>query len=53
MREISISTYPTNYTVPYVYNFNLNVQRELPSNMVLQLGYVGSIGHKLVTGLRR
>ncbi|MGC2404206.1 MAG: carboxypeptidase-like regulatory domain-containing protein [Acidobacteriaceae bacterium] len=46
--ELSISTYPKDYTVPYVYNFNLNVQRELPSNMVLQLGYVGSIGHKLV-----
>ena len=46
--ELSISTYPTNYTVPYVYNFNLNIQRELPSNMVLQLGYVASVGHKLV-----
>jgi hypothetical protein len=46
--ELSISTYPANYTVPYVYNFNLNVQRELPSNMLLQLGYVGSLGHKLV-----
>ncbi len=46
--ELSISTYPTRYTVPYVYNFNLNIQRELPSNMVLQLGYVGSLGRKLV-----
>jgi hypothetical protein len=46
--QMSISTYPSKYTVPYVYNFNLNVQRELPSNMVLQLGYVGSVGHKLV-----
>jgi Carboxypeptidase regulatory-like domain len=46
--ELSISTYPGNYTVPYIYNFNLNIQRELPGNMVLQLGYVGSLGHKLV-----
>jgi Carboxypeptidase regulatory-like domain len=46
--ELSISTYPKNYTVPYVYNFNLNLQRELPSSMVLQIGYVGSMGHKLV-----
>jgi hypothetical protein len=46
--ELSISTYPKKYTVPYVYNFNLNVQRELPGTMVLQLGYVGSLGHKLV-----
>ena len=45
---VEISTYPKNYSVPYVYNFNLNLQRELPSNMVLQLAYVGSVGHKLV-----
>jgi hypothetical protein len=37
-----------NYTVPYTYNFNLNVQRALASNMVLQIGYVGSLGRKLV-----
>ena len=45
---LDLSTYPKNYTVPYVYNFNINIQRELPSNMVLQLGYVGSMGRKLV-----
>jgi hypothetical protein len=36
------------YATPYVYNFNLNVQRELPGNMVLQMAYVGSLGRKLV-----
>ena len=36
------------YSVPYTYNFNLNVQRALPSNMVLQIGYVGSLGRRLV-----
>jgi hypothetical protein len=46
--ELNISTYPKNYSVPYVYNFNLNVQRSLPSNMVLQVGYVGSLGRNLV-----
>ena len=45
---LDISTYPKNYTVPYVYNFNLNVQRALPGSMVLQVGYVGSIGRHLV-----
>ena len=45
---LDISTYPTNYSVPYTFNFNLNVQRSLPSNMVLQIGYVGSIGRHLV-----
>jgi Carboxypeptidase regulatory-like domain len=45
---LDISTYPKNYAVPYTYNFNLNIQRSLPSNMVLQVGYVGSIGRNLV-----
>lgn len=45
---LDISTYPDNYTVPYTYNFNLNVQRSLPGSMVAQIGYVGSIGRHLV-----
>ena len=32
------------------YNFNLNVQRQLSNTMILQIGYVGSLGHKLATG---
>lgn len=32
---------------PYVQNFNLNVQQQLNSRMVLQVGYVGSKGTKL------
>ena len=36
-----------NLRTPYVYNFNLNVQHQLPGNAVLQVGYVGSAGHKL------
>jgi hypothetical protein len=32
---------------PYVQNFNLNVQQQLTNKMVLQVGYVGSIGTKL------
>jgi hypothetical protein len=35
------------WDTPYTYNFNLNVQRSLPSNMVLTVGYVGSLGRKL------
>lgn len=38
---------PQRYTVPYAQNFNLNIQRALPSNMILQIGYVGSVGHRL------
>ena len=32
---------------PYVQNFNLNIQQQMGSRMVLQVGYVGSIGTKL------
>jgi hypothetical protein len=36
-----------NSTSPYSMNFNLNVQRELPGSMILQVGYVGSQGRHL------
>jgi hypothetical protein len=49
------SLYPTemddvssDFNVPYTYNYNLNVQRSLPSNMVLTIGYVGSLGRRLM-----
>ena len=45
---LDINSFSNNYDVPYIYNFNLNVQRELPSNILLQVGYVGSLGRKLV-----
>jgi hypothetical protein len=32
---------------PYVFNYNLNIQQELFRGGVVQLGYVGSAGHKL------
>ena len=35
------------YTTPYVYNFNLNVQHQFSRTTLLQVGYVGSLGHKL------
>ena len=46
---LELSTFDPQYTVPYVQNFNLNIQRALPSNMVLQIGYVGSLGHRLAS----
>jgi hypothetical protein len=33
---------------PYMQNFNLNLQQELSRKVVLQVGYVGSNGHKLL-----
>ena len=35
---------------PYVFQYNLTIQQQLPSNMLFELGYVGYDAHKL-TGL--
>ncbi|HUM06957.1 MAG TPA: TonB-dependent receptor [Terriglobales bacterium] len=32
---------------PYMENYNINIQRQLTSRMTLQVGYVGSQGHRL------
>ncbi len=40
-------TVSRNLRTPYVYNYNLNIQQQLTSKTVLQVGYVGSIGRKL------
>ena len=45
---LNLNAIASTYNVPYSYNFNLNIQRSLPSNMVLTIGYVGSLGHNLV-----
>jgi hypothetical protein len=37
-----------NMRTPYVQNFNLNLQRQVTQKSVLQIGYVGSNGHKLL-----
>jgi hypothetical protein len=37
------------YTVPYAQNFNLNIQRALPGNLLLQVGYIGSLGRRLAS----
>jgi len=36
-----------NLRTPYIQNYNLNIQRELFKNGVLEVGYVGSTGKKL------
>src|SRR5262245_16719915 len=35
---------------PYVYQFNLNIQREINSNTIFDIAYIGSSSHKL-TGI--
>jgi hypothetical protein len=37
-----------NMPIPYVQNFSLDLQYELPANMTLETGYHGSIGRKLI-----
>ncbi len=46
---LGMSAFDQKYNTPYVYNFNLNIQRSLPSSMVAQIGYVGSLGRRLAT----
>jgi outer membrane receptor protein involved in Fe transport len=36
-----------NLRTPYMENYNLNIQQQLASKVVLQVGYVGSEGHHL------
>ncbi len=38
---------PKGRTVPYLINFNFNVQRQLPGNAVFEVGYLSTVGHKL------
>jgi len=37
-----------NMRTPYMENYNLNLQQQLTRRMTLQVGYVGSQGHKLL-----
>ncbi|MDQ2711425.1 MAG: TonB-dependent receptor, partial [Acidobacteriota bacterium] len=39
-----------NLRTPYVFQYNLNIQQQLPSSILLEVGYVGYDAHKL-TGL--
>jgi hypothetical protein len=36
---------------PYVQHFNLNVQQEVARDLVVQVGYMGKVGRKLLMGL--
>jgi Carboxypeptidase regulatory-like domain/TonB-dependent Receptor Plug Domain len=36
---------------PYVYQYNLSMERQLANGLMLELGYVGSSSHKLLTWL--
>jgi hypothetical protein len=44
----TLRLYDTGLVTPYVQNWNLSVQRDLPGNASLEVRYVGSKGTKLV-----
>lgn len=46
---MQLATFDPKYSVPYAQNFNLNIQRALPSNIILQIGYVGTLGRRLAS----
>jgi hypothetical protein len=45
--ECDIFTFDRNIKTPYMENYNLNLQHQFSSKIALQLGYVGSQGHRL------
>jgi len=40
--------FPTNLRTQYSAQYNLTIKRELPGNVLFQVGYVGSQGHRLL-----
>jgi Carboxypeptidase regulatory-like domain len=46
---LQLAAFAPNYSVPYTYNYNLNVQRALNPRMVAQVGYVGSTSRRLAS----
>ncbi len=47
--ELTLNAYSPSYVAPYTYNFNVNIQRQLGSHYLAQVGYVGSVSHELAT----
>lgn len=45
--ECDVFAFDRNIKTPYMENYNLNLQQQISSKSVLQVGYVGSQGHRL------
>jgi hypothetical protein len=45
--ECDVFGFDRNIKTPYMENYNLNIQQQMGNHAVLQLGYVGSQGHRL------
>jgi hypothetical protein len=46
--ECDIFSFDRNIRTPYIENYNLNIQQQFSNKVVLQVGYVGSQGHRLL-----
>jgi Carboxypeptidase regulatory-like domain/TonB-dependent Receptor Plug Domain len=46
--ECDIFSFDRNIKTPYIENYNVNIQQQLTNKVVLQVGYVGSQGHRLL-----
>jgi len=46
--ECDIFAVDRNIKTPYMENYNINIQQQLTNKMTLQIGYVGSQGHRLL-----
>jgi len=45
--ECDVFGFDRNIKTPYMENYNLNIQQQITSKAVVQVGYVGSQGHRL------
>jgi hypothetical protein len=45
--ECDIFAFHRNIKTPYMENYNLNIQQQISSKVAVQVGYVGSQGHRL------
>jgi hypothetical protein len=45
--ECDVFAFDQNIKTPYMENYNLNIQQQIAKNVVLEVGYVGSEGHRL------
>jgi hypothetical protein len=46
---LGVSVYDPNIAIPYAENFNFTVQRQLGASVILSVGYVGAVAHRLLT----
>jgi hypothetical protein len=43
----TVNSFPFNFPMPYVEQWNVNIERQIPLNFVAQIGYTGSAAKKL------